>query len=73
MSEELQTRIRWLYEVVYGQGDVDARDEPSAADGIRHGPPMPGVAGLQAFKDWMMDVTRAYTDLHMTVLERKGH
>jgi predicted ester cyclase len=69
MTEELKPKVQKIFEEAYNKGNLAVLDELIDADYLRHQPPMKDVKGLAAYKKFVEDVRKAYTNFEMEVVE----
>lgn len=69
MTEELKSMIQKVFEEAYNKGNLDVLDELVDSNYLRHQSPMKNVKGLNAYKKFVDDVRKAYTNFEMKVEE----
>jgi predicted ester cyclase len=67
MSEDLKTKFRPVVDEAWNRGNLDVLDELHSAEYIEHHSPFPDIEGLEAFKQMIAGVRRAYPDFHLTI------
>ena len=68
-EEELKTKFSHMMDEAYNKGNLDALDEFWIADVVYHQPPLPDFKGLEASKQFVASVRKAYSDLTFTIEE----
>jgi predicted ester cyclase len=66
-SEELKATIGSAVEGAYNRGDLKPLDSVYAANLILHRPPYRDIKGLVAYKQYLTQFGRAFSDLHFTI------
>jgi steroid delta-isomerase-like uncharacterized protein len=70
--EELKAKIRRAGEEAWLKGNVEAFDELYTADYLWHRPPLPDVSGLEAAKESVAGMRRAFSDIQISYEEMVG-
>ncbi len=65
-TEELKATFNRAVSAAYNQGEVDKLDEIYAQDFVYHRPPFPDAADLNAYKQTILDLRKAFTDVKLT-------
>ena len=64
--EDHKTKVRRVFDDAFNKGNVNAVDEVAAPDVIYHRPPGPDVRGLAAYKQMVVDMRKAFSDIQFT-------
>ncbi len=67
--EELKATIRRVLDEAFNKGNLDVLDELYVADCVYHLPPFPDIKGLEAFKQFIINLRNAFPDLQLTISE----
>ena len=68
-AEQLRAKVRRILEGALNQGHLDALDELYAADLLYHRPPLADLEGLDAFRGFVADLGRSFSDLRLTIVK----
>lgn len=69
MSEKLKSIILRIVDEAWNNGKLDVMDEFCSTNFIRYIPPFEKVEGLEAFKDYVTSIRKAFPDLHLKMDE----
>ncbi|MGW8192667.1 MAG: ester cyclase [Desulforhopalus sp.] len=69
MPNDLNAKVRKIYQEAYNEGNLDALNDLIDTRYLRHQPPMKDVQGLEAYKAFISEVRDAYTDFNMVLDE----
>jgi predicted ester cyclase len=69
MSEERKANILRIAGEAWNMGNLDALDEISTTECIRHRTPFPDIEGLDAHKEYIASIRITYPDFHLTIHE----
>jgi steroid delta-isomerase-like uncharacterized protein len=65
-AEELKATFHRTVYAAYNQGNVDALDEIYAPEFVYHRSPFPDAVDLKAYKQVILDLRQAFTDVKLT-------
>lgn len=65
-SEELKATFNRAVSAAYNQGEVDKLDEIYAQEFVYHRPPFPDAVDLKAYKQTILDLRQAFTEVKLT-------
>ncbi len=65
--EELKTMVRSTVEGAYNNGDLSSLSSLYASDVVYHRPPLPDIEGLGTLREYIADISRAFSDIHYTI------
>jgi len=66
VAEEYKTKVQRLVVEAFTKGNVNGLDELLAPDIVFHSPPSPDVKGLEAFKQDIVNLRNAFSDIQFT-------
>ncbi|MGD0663819.1 MAG: ester cyclase [Syntrophorhabdales bacterium] len=68
-TKDEKTRVLRIIEEAFNKGNMNALDEIVSPDIVYHVPPRPDVKGLQAYKEYLADLRKAFTGFRFTIHE----
>lgn len=66
MYEEVKAKHIRAFEEAWNRGNLGLLSEVMASGAVTHFPPGPDKVGLDAYKQWVMDIRSIHPDLHVT-------
>lgn len=68
-TEELKVKVRRAIDEAFNKGNLNAMDEIVTEGIIYHRPPNPDIKGLEAFKQMIAGIRKAYSDFNFKIDE----
>jgi predicted ester cyclase len=68
-TEEQKAKVRRAVDEAFNKGNLNAMDEIVTEGVILHRPPQPDIKGLEAYKQMIAGMRKAYPDLKFTIDE----
>jgi len=66
-TEQLKANVRSVVEGAYNRGGLNPLNRLYAADVVYHRPPLPDIQGLEALREYIVGIVRAFSDIRYTI------